>query len=155
MSDLADLRLAAVEARLSALEARLSGVNVTPSNVGSKPSVGQGAIADDYDLDSEWGDEQIRKDPPRWKGASFAGSKMSQCPSDYLRELASFFDWKAKKDAEQGTYVNKEGKTVETKPQYAQKSAARARGWAKRNEGLSTAAADSADDVNDAGDIPF
>lgn len=135
MSAALEARVAMLEGRLALVEARLSGVG--PAAQGG--SVGEGAVASDHDLDSQYGDELLRKDPPRWKGESFAGCKMSQCPSDYLRDLAGFFDWKAEKDTEQGTYKNAKNETVPTKPQYARKSAARARGWAKRNEGLSAA----------------
>jgi len=121
-----------LEARLALVESRLGGAAPGPS----QGSVGPDAVASDYDLDGEYGDEIIKKDPPRWKGESFAGCKMSQCSSEYLRQLAGFSDWKADKDTEQGTYKNAKGETVPTKPQYARKTAARARGWAKRNEGL-------------------
>jgi hypothetical protein len=153
-----DARLAALEARMAALEARLAGG--ATGGVVAPQAVGQGAIATDYDLDSEWGDEIVKKDPPRWRGESFAGCKMSQCSADYLNELAGFFDWKAMKDAEQGSYKNAKGEIVPTKPQYAQKSAARARGWAKRNAGLSTAPAANGNDngasqQSDQDEIPF
>jgi hypothetical protein len=90
------------------------------------------AIAPDSDLDSQWGDPEVRKDSPQWikmGGASYVGRKFSECPSDYLEALASFFDWKAGKDEAEGTpeklkYAG-----------YARKDAARARGHAKRNEG--------------------
>ena len=88
------------------------------------------AVADDYDLDGQWGDPEIRKDSPQWLkkgGASYVGRKFSECPSDYLLALATFFDWKASKDEAEGTpeklkYAG-----------YSRKDAGRARGWAKRN----------------------
>lgn len=85
-----------------------------------------GAIAPDSDLDGQWGDPDVRKDPPRWNGPSYAGRRYSQCPPEYLDVLASLFDWKAGKDDEKGT---DEGKKYAG---YARKDAARARGWAKR-----------------------
>jgi hypothetical protein len=64
---------------------------------------------------------------------------MSQCPSAYLLEVASLYDWMADKDEEQGrTYKNKQGKDVATAP-FKRKDAARCRGWAKRNESLGKA----------------
>ncbi len=135
MSTALEARVAVLEARLALVESRLAGSAPSSSGGGT---VGEGAIASDHDLDSQYGDELIRKDPPRWKGDSFAGCKMSQCSSEYLRDLAGFFDWKAEKDTEQGTYKNAKGDMVPTRPQYARKSAARARGWAKRNEGLTS-----------------
>jgi hypothetical protein len=88
------------------------------------------AIAPDSDLDSQWGDPEVRKDSPQWLkmgGESYVGRRFSECPPDYLEALASFFDWKAGKDEAEGTpeklkYAG-----------YARKDAARARGWAKRD----------------------
>ena len=85
-------------------------------------------VADAAELDSKFGDVEIRKDPPRWKGESFAGKRYSQCPIEYLETMASFLDWKAAKDSEKGTadgdkYAN-----------YARKDAARCRGWIARKE---------------------
>jgi hypothetical protein len=118
MSDAIFLRLSAIEARLAALESR-------PASSGSA----SGAVAPDSDLDSQWGDPVVRKDPKRWLesgGASFVGVPFSQCPPDYLDALASLADWKAGKDDEKGT---EEGAKY---AKYARKDAARARGWAAR-----------------------
>lgn len=44
------------------------------------------AIAPDSDLDSQWGDPEVRKDSPQWLkqgGESYAGRRFSECPSDY------------------------------------------------------------------------
>lgn len=82
--------------------------------------------AADVDLDSEYGNFSIRKDPPKWVGRSFVGCRLSECTPDFLDAFASFCDWKAGKDESEGTpeklkYAG-----------YARKDAARARGWAKR-----------------------
>lgn len=124
-----DTRFAALEARLASLEAwRASGA--TPSGgVISTRSHG-GDVADASDLDGQYGDPEVRKDPPRWNGESYVGRPFSTCPSDYLRQLAGFFDWQAGKDEESGN--THKGKP--TAP-YRRQDAARARGWAKRNEG--------------------
>lgn len=144
-----ETRLAAVEARLAAIESRLAS-GAAPSSSGSRS--GGGAVASDDDLDSEWGDEVIKKDPKKWVtdgGDSFVGCRMSECPSDYLRMLASLFDWMADKDEQAGkTYTNKHGKEVPVAP-INRKKAARARGWAKRNEGKSRAPAASSAPVDD------
>ncbi len=91
---------------------------------------GAASVADDGDLDSQFGNPTVRKDPTLWirgGGASYEGKPFSECPSDYLLSLASFFDWQAGKDEAEGTpeklkYAG-----------YARKDAARARGWAKRD----------------------
>jgi hypothetical protein len=79
-------------------------------------------VAPDSDLDGQYGDEEVRKDPPRWKGAPTAPCRMSECSPDYLDELAEFFDFKAGRP--------RTGK--EKYVAYDRKSAARARGWAAR-----------------------
>ena len=130
MSDAVMMRLAAIEARLAALEAGVPAAKATSG------------IADDAELDSPFGDPLVKKDPKRWLeqgGESYAGSHMSQCPSDYLRMLASLFDWMADKDEEKGkTYKNRKGEDVPTAP-LNRRAAAKARGWARRNEGKTAA----------------
>jgi hypothetical protein len=80
------------------------------------------AVAPDHDLDGPHGDEDVKRDPPRWKGAPTAPCRMSECPPGYLDELAEFFDFKASSPrAGKEKYVP-----------YDRKSAARARGWAAR-----------------------
>lgn len=128
-----------VEARLAALEARLAAVESRLANGGGAQASGSGApvVADDADLDSQFGDPIVKKDPPRWieeGGESYAGCKMSECPSNYLRAVAGLFDWQAGKDEEQNkTYIDKKtGKPRATAP-FKRKDAARARGHALRN----------------------
>lgn len=118
---LAELRL--VRAELADLKALLL------RGGSSAPAAAGGAVATDADLDSQWGDEDVKKDPPRWTkggGAPVAPCRMSACPPDFLEELASFKDWQAQKNDEKGT---PEGKKYAG---YDRKSAARARGWAAR-----------------------
>ncbi len=132
-------RLAAVEARLAALEARVSGTKQE---------------AKDVDLDGPYGDPIVKHDPKRWLangGASYSGRKMSACPSDYLRALAELYDWQADQDEKSGRkYTNKHGVEVPTAPLRRQ-DAARARGWAARNEGRAAGPSD----VPDPSEIPF
>jgi hypothetical protein len=83
-------------------------------------------VADDADLDGQWGDPEVRKDPKRWDGESQVGKRFSECPAEFLRTLASFFIWQAEKDEKSGD---------EQKIKYAgykRRDAARALGWAKR-----------------------
>jgi hypothetical protein len=88
-------------------------------------------IASDADLESAYGNPEVRKDPPRWTGQSYAGCRMSDCPPDYLENLASFYDWKAKKDDEANA-VDAKGNP---KSKWSKLDAARARGHARRNAG--------------------
>lgn len=146
--------LAALTARVVALEARLAAVES-----GKLADNGAKAVADDADLDSEWGDELITKDPPSWveKGReSYAGNRMSECPSDFLRAVASLNDWIAAKDEEKGkTYTNKKtGKQQPTAP-LARKRAARARGWAVRNKDKAVAPAAANGHAESDAEIPF
>lgn len=156
MSAVLEAEVRALKARVDLLEAKLEG------KAGSASSgTGGGAIASDEDLDSEWGDPVVKKDPKRWLdkgGASYAGCQYSQCPSDYLKQLASLFDWMADQDESKGkTYTNKRtGKEEPTAP-FNRKAAARARGWARRNEGKTAKPAGTFDPgPSDADDsIPF
>ncbi len=87
------------------------------------------AIADDRDLDGEWGNPAVRKDPKRWTGDSYVGRSYAECPPDYLEMLADLLDWMAGKAAE------KNEMTSGGKPRadFLRRDAARARGWSRRN----------------------
>jgi len=91
----------------------------------SAPSQGgppQGTIAADADLDGAHGNPTVRTDPKRWTGESMVGRTFSDCPADYLDELASLFDWQAGKDEEKG----------DQRARFKRLDASRARGWAAR-----------------------
>jgi len=92
------------------------------------PPTGGGEVADDADLDSQYGNPTVRKDPPRWTGQSCAGMAFSDCPADYLESLAGFLDWCAAKSDEKNEMANN-GKP---RSSYLRRDAARARGWARR-----------------------
>ena len=105
-------------------------------------------VAPDADLDSEWGNPEIRKDPPRWHGQSYAGRRYSQTEPAYLDCLAGFLRWKAGKDDEMATSAAApEERTKYAKyAGYARKDAARAQGWAERlRRNLRTGAAPEGD----------
>lgn len=118
------------------------------------PSQAGGAVADDADLNGQYGDEEIRKMPSAkyWQGEDFTGSRMSSCPADFLMAFAKYKDACAymnekNADPEKAKYIG-----------YDRKSAARARGWAARDNGKSRPApAKAADlfDADDNGGIPF
>lgn len=109
--------------KLDALFAKLDALAAKPAAAVARPA---GALADAADLDGQYGDPQVRKDPPRWSGASYAGKHYSECPPEYLETLAGLLDWQAGKDMEKG-----DEQSVKYAG-YKRKDAARARGWAKR-----------------------
>lgn len=94
-----------------------------------------GMIAPDSDLDSKYGDPQVFGDPKFWQGPTMVGKRYSECPSDYLQQLAGLLEWKAGKSEEEGKTTSS-GKPVAP---YQRQDAARARGWAERNKGKAIA----------------
>ena len=123
--------MTALENRVAALElsVELLKTQRTPSNRadGTDFSNLKGKIAEDTDLDSEWGDPEVYKDPPRWTGESFAGQPLSKCSPEFLEVYASFKEWQGDRDNEDGNQKN--GRYT---AKYRYIDAARARGWAKR-----------------------
>ena len=143
MSD--DARLSAIEARLSAIESRLSSgaQQTTPSD--SK------AIADDGDLDGEWGDPVVRFGlKAKWwpeQPDPNIGYKFSECPPEYLDATAKYLGACAYMKRKEGD---------EKKAGYKDRDAARARGWAKRiRAGFKAPARAEADDDAASQEIPF
>ena len=83
-------------------------------------------IATDADLDSQWGDEQVKFKPRDYTGDFTKGQKMSECAPELLDLLAKSFDYFADKNAGQMT------DSGQPKSFYDKRSARRARGWAAR-----------------------
>jgi hypothetical protein len=96
--------------------------------VASQPAGNGPQIADDRDLDSQYGDPTVKFNPRDWHGDSCKGLAMSQCPPEFLDLIAQTFDYFAKKADESGETTTT-GKLVAP---YKRKDAARARGWALR-----------------------
>lgn len=124
----------------------------------SSSSGGAGAVANDAELDGQYGDPQIRNDPRRWAGESFVGCKFSETTPEYLDCYAEFKEWQAGKDEASGAKDTK----GRSKANWAWKDARLARGWAARlRAGWKTrganAPANSAEDYDTGGDdeIPF
>jgi hypothetical protein len=92
------------------------------------PAAGAKAVAPDRDLDSQWGDPELRFMPRDWTGPSFKGRKFSECPPDLLDLVAESCDYFARKADENGEKTDK-GKPLSD---YKRLDAARARGWAYR-----------------------
>lgn len=86
------------------------------------------AVAPDRDLDSQYGDEKIRFDPRDWSGKRYKGCTMSESEPDYLELLAGAYDFFAEKN-DREKEVDSAGRPKST---YDKRTAARARGWAKR-----------------------
>jgi hypothetical protein len=82
------------------VEKTLRGVTLLVLHLGALPKAAgpsastPGRIAPDSEIDDlEWGDKEIRKDPPRWKGEAFKGRKWSETTPEYLDAMANFLDW--------------------------------------------------------------
>lgn len=146
--------LAAVLDEIKGLRADMKARPQAPS--GAQTSGGPVTpAAADSDLDGQYGNEPVYKDPPRWKGQSYKGVRLSECPSDYLDALAEFHEWKAA-----NPLPGKEGNTA-----YSTRDAARCRGWAARarvgggGQGATRASGDPPPDFggkpSEDDDIPF
>ncbi len=116
--DLLETCLNRVEARLAKLEAVLPAFTTGGGGAGA---------ADDADLDGQYGNPVVRKDPPRWKGESYAGQTYSVCPAAYLESLAGFLDWAADKDEQK-----LDDPQAQKYAKYKRIDARRARGWIAR-----------------------
>ncbi len=113
---------------LTTLREIRDGARAGSPSAGGAPSSAGGTVAGDRELDSEWGNPIVRKDPRDWKGPSFVGCNFSECPPEYLDQLAGLFDWMADRDEEKGAVT----KGKKPSAPYKRSDAARARGWAKR-----------------------
>ena len=121
--------LAEIKADLKRIESKIEGVRATSH---SAPAAG-GAVAPDFELDSQYGDPAVRKSPPRWSGDSFDGKPFSQCSAEFLDVLAEFKDWQAGADERKAPSLTEEEREKKLKyARYGRSDAARARGWAAR-----------------------
>ena len=113
--------LARIEGKVDAFLAKNA-----PRTTAGGPGVAAGAVANDAELDSKFGDPTLKKSPPRHEGRDLAGLRYSQLTAPELECLIGFLDWKAtKNDTEEGDDAKKFAG-------YARKDAARARGWLAR-----------------------
>jgi hypothetical protein len=128
--------LASIDATLKAMLLVLSGKR------NDAPATSDCDIADDADLDSQWGDEVVKFQPRDWTGANFKGAKMSSCPAEFLEQLANAFDYFAKKNDADKAMTDK----GQPKSMYDRRSARRARGWAQRARNGETAPQAPAED---------
>lgn len=151
-----DEKLDAILACVRNIEKRVAAVTVRQAASSSTVEP-----APDSDLDSEYGDPLVqRKDPPRWKGDSFIGCRYSECPAEYLDQMAGFLMWKAGKNDEDKKKAETSGdeeaaKKADKYAFYARKDASRAAGWAKRIREGYTPPATGSGDADGQADIPF
>lgn len=96
----------------------------------------QPAAASDAELRSPYGDPEVRRDPKHWAGPSYVGAKYSACPSDYLLVLADSQEYFARKDSEKPEKEQKKHHNGTPFWKYNLQDAGRARGWARRNQGI-------------------
>lgn len=120
--DVADIK-AAMSASVVATASAL-GVQVGGGASGTGPS-GPATAAE---MDSTYGDPEIKRDPARWTGDSFVGCRFSETSPEYLNCLADFKDWQADKDEKSGAKDNK----GRPKSGWARKDSRLARGWSAR-----------------------
>lgn len=141
-----------IEKKLDRLMAHL-GVGETSGGKASSVEAHEGDVATDDDLDGPYGNPELRiPRSEKWvKWADYNGRTMSDAPTDLLRQYARLLEWQAGKD-EQENKVSKSGKPTAG---YKRQDAARARGWAKRNQGLARSAPVSVTEQEVDGDIPF
>lgn len=88
----------------------------------------QKLVADDRDLDGQYGDPVLKFTPRDWTGDPYKDRKFSECPADLLDLVAETLDYFAKKAEEKGEKTSG-GKDVAP---FKRLDAARARGWAAR-----------------------
>ncbi len=84
------------------------------------------SIATDGDLDSQYGDEKVKFRPRDWTGHDYVGKTMSECPIEFLAQLAAACDYFAQKN--EGVLTDQ----GQPKSNYDRRTAARARGWIRR-----------------------
>jgi len=110
------------------------------------------AVASDRDLDGPHGDPVLKFMPRDWSGASFKGSRFSQCPADLLDLVAETCEYFAAQAEAKGETTGA-GKPVAP---YKRADAARARGWAARIRAgkvtPATATPDTADEMGEGDD---
>lgn len=143
-------QLTTIAAQLSALSAHLGVGASKPAASGASADASQ--VADDADLDSQYGSPEVRiPKSEKWaKWTHLTGKAMHECPADFLREYARLLEWQAGKDEAE----NKTTSSGKPTAPYKRRDAARARGWAKRNAGAPPQVHAPAQ-ADDTGDLPF
>lgn len=110
---------------LKSIDASLKAL-VGKAPAAQAPATNGPTVASDRDLDSQYGDPEVKaKDPRDWTGPTMRGRKFSQCPPEYLDMVAERLDYFCSTNP---------GATEDDqkKLKYQRLDASRARGWAKR-----------------------
>lgn len=113
-----------IEERVTELETKVAMMMMQNAVAKAPAHTGGVEPAPDSEIDSQYGNPVVRKDPPRWVGISCVGMPYSKCPPDFLDSLAGFLEWCAGREE---TTPGKEKYAA-----YSRKDAARALGWARR-----------------------
>ena len=128
---------------LARIESKLDKVLAGQLSGGSLP------VADDRDLDSQYGDPDIKFTPKRgYNGPDFKGQRMSQATPEFLDVYAEALQYSSEHP--------KSGR--EKYATYDARNAARARGWSKRlRSGWRPPGSSSDDATSDAAEVeaPF
>ena len=111
-----------------ALQGRM--LRAIAAHVGLVPDLVEIEPAGARELDSEWGNPEIKFAPKNWSGEPVVGRFMSDLQPTTLRALATDYARLARYYDEQGSKDNK----GRPKSYYARKDAGRALGWALRLE---------------------
>lgn len=112
-----------IDAKLGAIVALLAGGGVSTTGAAQAGPT----TASDADLDGQYGDPEVKAKSPRdWTGPSMQGRTFSQCPPEYLDQVAARLDYFAEQNGAS------EDADTRKKATYNRKDAARARGWAAR-----------------------
>jgi hypothetical protein len=91
---------------------------------GAKPGFTPKTVTD-ADLDGKYGNPEVRMVPSKWTGQDYKGWKFSDCPAEFLDELAGMLEAIARKQAQD---------PVKAKyADWSSKDAAKARAWAERH----------------------
>jgi hypothetical protein len=135
--------------QLAVINSKLDKLLSSPAGA---PKQQDNELTDSF-LDSQpWCDKPVRKDPPRWAGASCVGMMYSECPAEWHTENASFCEWKAQKGREDSPVrVNDKGKPWHEVDAFDAKIS---RAWARRNAAAKPAT-EPQGGSGDPPDIPF
>ena len=90
-----EIMLARLCAHLGIDRSPTNGGNSGNGNGGANQDGGAGGVAPLAAIQGDRGDPEVKGKPRDWSGPPFDGSKMSQCPPDFLDVFADFLDWKA------------------------------------------------------------
>ena len=97
----------------------------------------------DADLDGKYGNPEVRMIPSKWTGPDYKGWKFSDCPAEFLDEMAGMLDAVARKQSQDPAKAKYSD--------WSAKDAAKARAWAERHRknGGPAKGAPMPDDWND------